>query len=799
MKRRPLRLLGLEDRLAPALATWDGGGMNNLWSNPDNWAGNLLPQAGDDLNFPTAALQFTTVNDFAAGTSFQSLSIRELNYRLSGNAIVLTGLLQSDLPGGAGNAPVIDFGITLGASITIDNVEPFDNRGMTLNGPIDLNGNTLTYRTSFGSTARINGVISGAGALIKEGPGADSGRLVLAGNNTYTGLTTVQSGTLESATPTALGAAGAGNGTNVTPTATLRLAASGQGQLAESIQLAGMGAGTNQSGALSVEGNYDLTGLVTISAFDFTIIRVDDFSSATLSGGLAGGSTTNILQFIGLGSARLNIPAGSISSYSGMISIAGGEIQLDGDLASAHFEIVHGELSGTGSAASMLATGSPIGLNQFSFIRPGGFGHAATLTTGYLAIHSPSTDRGGVLQVDLTPTAIDKVLVNGNVALSGFLFVFPGSGFLPQIGERFTIVDNGGANPVIGNFEGMPEGGVVSNFGDRVLRITYVGGDGNDIQLFTAAVSEIRRFAVGAGAGGGPHVKVYGNDGSLLQSFFAYPGEFRGGVHVATGDLNGDNVPDVVTAPGVGGGPVIRVWDGITGAMIREFNAYDPAFRGGAFVAIADIDADGRFDIITGAGQGGGPHVKVFDGQTGAELASFFAYDAAFLGGVSVAGVNADLTQVIPFPGKIVTGAGPGGGPHVKVFNADASQFSSFFAYELAFRGGVNVAVLPNVLGDFGIVTAPGQGRAPEVLVFVSHGLGAIDSFMAYDPNFRGGVNVGVQAVGPNGEFAILTGAGPGGGPHVKAVLPNIAGGPEETILSFYAFDPAFMGGVFVG
>src|SRR5207249_11523113 len=115
---------------------------------------------------------------------------------------------------------------------------------------------------------------------------------------------------------------------------------------------------------------------------------------------------------------------------------------------------------------------------------------------------------------------------------------------------------------------------------------------------------------------------------------------------------------------------------------------YDTAFRGGVTVAAADVNGDGTDDIITGAGPGGGPHVKVFDGASGALLASFFAYDAAFHGGGFVAGGDVDGDG----EAEIITGAVPGGGPHVKVFTGGGAVLASFVAYEAAFGGGVSVA-----------------------------------------------------------------------------------------------------------
>jgi hypothetical protein len=174
------------------------------------------------------------------------------------------------------------------------------------------------------------------------------------------------------------------------------------------------------------------------------------------------------------------------------------------------------------------------------------------------------------------------------------------------------------------------------------------GPDGN--LWFTADQDRVGRLslnvlATGAGPGGGPHVRLFdAQGGTELSSFFAYDPGFAGGVRVAVGDVTGDGVPDVVTGPGAGGGPHVRVFDGFTGAPVGgplgSFFAFAPGFTGGVAVATADVNCDGRADVVVGAGPGGGPHVEVFDGATGGllatPLASFFAYDPGFTGGVSV-------------------------------------------------------------------------------------------------------------------------------------------------------------------
>src|SRR5581483_12100792 len=122
--------------------------------------------------------------------------------------------------------------------------------------------------------------------------------------------------------------------------------------------------------------------------------------------------------------------------------------------------------------------------------------------------------------------------------------------------------------------------------------------------------------ATGTDAGGGPNVVVYDSTTKQVKfNFFAYAQNFTGGVRVAVGDVNGDGFPDVITAPGAGGGPDIHVYDGKSGQLIRGFFAFGQDFTGGSFVASADVNGDGFSDIIIGADAGGGPNVAVFSGK----------------------------------------------------------------------------------------------------------------------------------------------------------------------------------------
>ncbi len=278
---------------------------------------------------------------------------------------------------------------------------------------------------------------------------------------------------------------------------------------------------------------------------------------------------------------------------------------------------------------------------------------------------------------------------------------------------------------------------------------------------------------------------------------------FGGEVRIATGDVNGDGIPEVIAAPGKGVSPEVRVLDIQTGEVLSSFMAYDPKFKGGVFVAFADVNGDGIGDILTGAGPGGGPHVKIFDGKDQSVLASYFAFSSSFRGGVTLAALDLDGDG----KAEVVAGAGPGGGPHVRVFHgAETSSFKSFYAFDAHFAGGVFVTA-----GNLGldgrtkIVTGSGMGGDSEVRVWDYQSLSLEQSFNAFasskpldgrlvDFLFQGGVRVGLSDWDGNGINDLVAGAGPGGGPHVKV----FSGIDYKLKASFFTRDPNYRGGVFV-
>jgi hypothetical protein len=221
-----------------------------------------------------------------------------------------------------------------------------------------------------------------------------------------------------------------------------------------------------------------------------------------------------------------------------------------------------------------------------------------------------------------------------------------------------------------------------------------LNGDGRD-EIITGA---------GPGAVFGPHVRAFSWNGSTTPtamtgvSYFAY-GTLKWGVNVTAGDIDGDGRDEIVTGAGPGAvfGPHVRGWnvDGGTAASMGgvSFLAYGTN-KWGVNVACGDVDGDGMDEIVTAPGPSGlfGAHVRGWN-YDGASLESmgglnFFAWDT----GEALYGARVFAAADLDGNGRdeLAIGGGPDPaiGSPVAVYRYDGSTVSRWFGLE-AFDSGM--------------------------------------------------------------------------------------------------------------
>lgn len=257
----------------------------------------------------------------------------------------------------------------------------------------------------------------------------------------------------------------------------------------------------------------------------------------------------------------------------------------------------------------------------------------------------------------------------------------------------------------------------------------------------------------GSGRGEPPRVTIFdGATGVRVKTYMAFEEHFLGGVSVGAADFDGDGKAELIVTPGFGGGPRVRVLHAQTGeAMFDFFGIADPSFRGGARAVAGDVDGDGVPDLLVAAGEGGGPRISgwsgaaLMDGRYERLFGDFFAFDPALRSGafISAADLNGDGRA------DLVLGAGTGGSPHVVVKTylglerpASIGPDPAFFAGDTNGRGGIRV-LARDLDGDgvAEIITASGAAGA-TISVFDANGK-PLEQWNAFAAAFPGGVFVG--------------------------------------------------------
>ncbi len=183
-------------------------------------------------------------------------------------------------------------------------------------------------------------------------------------------------------------------------------------------------------------------------------------------------------------------------------------------------------------------------------------------------------------------------------------------------------------------------------------------------------------------------VRVFDASGSLHASFAPYGETYTKNVNIAAGDLNNDGSLEIVTGTQNGASPLVKIFDTSGNVINTGFLAYDKKFRGGAHIAIGDVDGDGKKEIITSPAALGTAHIRIFNTAGKPITPGFFAYEQKFRGGAYIASadLNGDGTD------EIITGKGLGGAPNVRVFDRNGKMKSDFYAGDRKQKNGVKIA-----------------------------------------------------------------------------------------------------------
>jgi hypothetical protein len=486
---------------------------------------------------------------------------------------------------------------------------------------------------------------------------------------------------------------------------------------------------TQTNGVTLVAGNFtnsantDLTAIFNNAAAPTAVLLIGQGTGAgTNNTHFVVGSTTNLPgtsvtaaaagNFDGVGGADLvTVSNGAavanvlVSTGTGFNSAAVVQVPLPAGVTGAN-AVVTGDFNGDGqtdfATGNVNSTVSIFLSNRASSSMIPSFGTPQTIAVGSTQIAGlalgrfTNSGKVDIVALDGAPPATTGLVgVLQNQFSNGYFAI--GSG--PGTQAIINIYSNSGTGQLLGTifpYLTAPfTGGVRVAEGD-------VNGDGVP-DLIVAA---------GPGLGGAALVKVYdgakllnllngglsnGNAESALLGLFQPYGTNGVGLgnFVAAGDFDGKGVDEVVVGADVGAQPQVSIlaFNRTTGTFLAPPNQTFPqfaflvgpaTFTGGIRVAAADINGDGKDDLITAFGPGANPVVNVFLGQDDGTPPTAVVKNwinttpaASFTGIFSVPIFTGGLFVTAgDFDGDgfadVAVSAGPGAGPQVEIFRGSA-------------------------------------------------------------------------------------------------------------------------------
>lgn len=743
--------------------------VNTVLANTVSGSGNLVKQGGGSLSL-TANNTYSGTTTISAGQL--DVGLNTTTGTLGTGAVINNGILTfirsdshtiANAISGTGSIAQLTAGVVTLTGANTYTGQTQINAGFTLRvgnggtagtlgGGNVFNGGTIVFNRSDTLTVPAN--IIGATLVRQEG----AGTTILTGANTYTGTTTIASGTLQIGNGTAANSLGTGAVTN---NGSLAFNRTGDYTVANAIS----GSGSMnflQNGTKTLTGTVSLGGTVTSS----------------------GGGTLLVNGTIANGAAATDVTAAGSSAIGGFGTIQGATVITSGGSLLPGDQNTVGTLN-TGNVT--LNSGSFFGVKLTGFVVGDSLNVTGTVNLGGATLFA----------IDSLAALGQFIIINndGTDPITGTFAGLPeGATFVGDNGKPFLITYRGGdGNDVVLTPETLPTrllatgpgtgSGVLLNvtagstYGNP-QNVSLIPGFGGEIRVARVDVNGdgTRDLVAGSGPGGSRIRIISGVDNTtVIADFNAFPG-FAGGVYVAGGDFNGDGFEElVVTGDGADAfsGPIanglgVRIYSGatLTGSnppVLASFNGLaslsgaqgeGAAVRLGGRPAVADVNGDARPDLLIAAGNGGGPRVVIWPGQaflTASSgqppvnpIANLFVFESTQRGGafLTAGDLNGDSFA------DIAVGGGPGGGPRVRTVNsflmlglpnleavnlddpvnlANGLVLNNFFSGDGNNRGGVRVAMRDADLdGLADLVTASGTNEPSQIRIYTDTSVAAV-------------------------------------------------------------------------
>jgi len=488
-----------------ATKTWTGGGSNDNFSTAANWSDTAAPVAGDDLVFPGTESLYLN-NDLSL--TFGSLTFSDnarpspatsVSYSIDGN-LTVSGAVSI---GQDAYVSLEGISITQDAVVTVDPVSTLNLENVTIAGhkfTVQAENFSALAPGSAKPSANvlIDGAISDAAGAILAFNGVSLDRLEST-NSDWVALLSFNKSVFEVDDDTVLGADASAIelvdsqlGTSLSAELTINKPISINrnlyGLLSRDATSFGDEAisvfGGTANAHLVLAGSVTLLSDILIDPYTANLIITGPFSGNHLLGVTQAYSDTSGGHIVVNSSANTTpIPNGDY------IIISQANATLDGDAISQSIIIQIGSTATINGSrgytiispdAVIMGTGTLAGLN----VLPGGTVAPGT-SPGIL--NAGPTAISGNLVIELGGTTVgseyDQLNVNGTVNLiDATLRISYLNGFSPASGAVFTIINNDGQDAVAGEFANLAEG-TEFNVEGVTYKISYVGGDGNDVTL----------------------------------------------------------------------------------------------------------------------------------------------------------------------------------------------------------------------------------------------------------------------------------------------------------------------------